>query len=165
MKSTLNIAISEPIREKYVQIFSLQQNISEMSVKSSWEKTSSPLLGKRRDRGKEGRKVKRKLENSGGRERERKRLLWAERGVKEGMVRARERGWGLGLSCQKCWPIPTLASLDCFPSYCRPTEPQRPPSVSPPTLHSAGPAPRIHIASCGTVLLDCIYSSTQRRMR
>lgn len=38
MESTLNIAISEPIREKYVQIFSLQQNISEMSVKTIWEK-------------------------------------------------------------------------------------------------------------------------------
>lgn len=132
--------------------------------KSSWEKTSSPLLGKRRDRGKEGRKVKRKLENSGGREKGCCEQM-GERGVKEGMVRARERGWGLGLSCQKCWPIPTLVSLDCFPSYCRSTEPQHPPSVPPPTLRSAGPAPRIHIASCGTVLLDCIYSSTRRWMR
>lgn len=32
------LAISKPIREKYVQIFSLQRNISEMSVKTIWEK-------------------------------------------------------------------------------------------------------------------------------
>lgn len=30
--------MSEPIRAKYVKIFSLQQNISEMSVKTIWEK-------------------------------------------------------------------------------------------------------------------------------
>lgn len=102
MESTLNIAISEPIREKYVQIFSLQQNISEMSVKTIWEKLMrKDFFTKRRDRGKEGRKVKRKLENSGGREKGCCEQM-GERGVKEGMVRARERGWGLGLSCQKC---------------------------------------------------------------
>lgn len=35
---TQTIAISKPIREKYVQIFSLRRNISEMSVKTIWEK-------------------------------------------------------------------------------------------------------------------------------
>lgn len=30
------------------------------------------------------------------------------------------RGRGLFLHCQKCWPIPTLASLHYFPSYWRP---------------------------------------------
>lgn len=45
--------------------------------------------------------MKRKLENSGGREKGYCEQM-GERGVKEGMVRARERGWGLGLSCQKC---------------------------------------------------------------
>lgn len=67
---TQSITISEPIREKYVQIFSLRQNMSEMSVKTILEKPMrkdffTPPRQEGDRRGGAGRKVKRKIERKG----------------------------------------------------------------------------------------------------
>lgn len=66
----LNVAISQPISEKYVQIFSLQPNISEMSVKITWEKPKrrdffTPPREERDGQG-GGRRATRKTERKGG---------------------------------------------------------------------------------------------------
>lgn len=95
-----------------------------MSVKTIWEKpmrkyffTPPQEEGQREKSREDDRKEK---------------LLWTE------------GRWGKGERVgapQKCWPIPTLASLGFFPSYGRPKEPQRTQSVSLPHPRSAGHDP------------------------
>lgn len=99
---TQNITISEPIRKKYVQIFSLQRNISEMSVKTILEKPMrkdffTPLQQEGDRRG--GEQKSKEGDRKGG-----KRKAAVNRGEgredEERMEREKEEGWGLALS--KC---------------------------------------------------------------
>lgn len=159
---TQSIAISEPIREKYVQIFSLQRNISEMSVKTIWEKPMrkdffTPPREEREwgRRGKGGRRVKRKIERK-------EKLLWTEgRGEEEGMAMARERekrvGALLTLSEMLTHSHAGLSGQFPFPSYCWPKEPQRTQSVSFP--HPALCCSGSNSTRCQKFSIDCRTAS------